>query len=217
MTKIKICGLRTGEEAIAARDMGADFLGFIFVSGAKRCLEASFAKSEIAKLKDRPSSNHYYKTVGLFADQPIETVNRIAVECDLDIVQLCGGESLDYCKTVEKEVIKSVHIKERGTQEDHFQLVDKLNQLERNGYLVTLDRFQKGIYGGTGTTFDWEVAQELAINHRFLLAGGLTPENVALAINKIKPWGVDVSSGIETNGKKDVRKIAEFIHTVRLL
>ena len=110
MTKIKICGLRTGEEAIAARDMGADFLGFIFVSGAKRCLQASFAKSEIAKLKDRPSSNHYYKTGGLFADQPIETVNRIAVECDLDIVQLCGGESLDYCKTVEKEVIKSVHI-----------------------------------------------------------------------------------------------------------
>ena len=95
--------------------------------------------------------------------------------------------------------------------------MDKLNQLERNGYLVTLDRFQKGIYGGTGTTFDWEVAQELAINHRFLLAGGLTPENVALAINRIKPWGVDVSSGIETNGKKDVKKIAEFIHTVRLL
>ena len=79
MTKIKICGLRTGEEAIAARDMGADFLGFIFVAGAKRCLGVGYAKSEIAKLKKSPSSNHYYKTVGLFADQPIETVNQLSL------------------------------------------------------------------------------------------------------------------------------------------
>ena len=217
MTKIKICGLQTAREAIAARDMGADFLGFIFVAGAKRCLDSAYAKSEITKLKTSPSSNHYYKTVGLFADQPIETVNRIAAECNLDVVQLCGGESLTYCNTVSKAVIKSVHIKESGTQEDQRQLVAKLKQLENNGYLVTLDSFWKGKYGGTGTTFDWNVAQNLAINHQFLLAGGLTPENVTLAINKIKPWGVDVSSGIETNGRKDVKKISEFIRAVRLL
>ena len=217
MTKIKICGLRTAQEAIAAREMGADFLGFIFVPGTKRCLESGYAKSEIAKLKESPSSNQHYKTVGLFADQPIETVNSIATECNLDIVQLCGGESLTYCNAVAKAVIKSVHIKDSGTQEDRRHLVAKLKQLENNGYLVTLDRFQKGEFGGTGTIFDWEVAQNLAINHQFLLAGGLTPENVALAINKIKPWGVDVSSGVETHGKKDIKKIAEFIHAVRLL
>ena len=217
MTKIKICGLRTAQEAIAAREMGADFLGFVFVPSAKRCLEPTYAKSEIAELKESPSSNHHYKTVGLFADQPIETVNRIADECNLDIVQLCGNESLDYCKTVAKAVIKSVHIKDSGTQEDNCHLTVKLKQLEDHGYLVTLDRFQNGEYGGTGTPFDWKVAQNLAINHQFLLAGGLTPGNVGLAISKIKPWGVDVSSGIETDGKKDVKKIAEFIHAVRVL
>ena len=215
MTKIKICGLQTADQAIVARDMGADFLGFVFVSGVKRCLQAAYARSEIERLKDHQSTNNFFKTVGLFADQPIEFVNKTALECDLDMVQLCGSESLDYCRAIEKPIIKSVHITEQDSEKKLEQISNRLSGLETNGHLAMLDSFQEGGYGGTGKVFNWDIAKKLAAEYDFLLAGGLNSKNVASAVEEIQPWGVDVSSGIETNGNKDLLKVAAFIQSVR--
>ena len=155
--------------------------------------------------------------MGLFADQPIDEVNRHIKNCQLKQVQLCGSESLDYCGQVLVPVIKVIHVPESLAQDgDLDRLAESVQKYRDAGHLVTLDRQVEGLQGGTGKSFDWSIAARLAqAGQEFLLAGGLTPENVAVAVRSVAPWGVDVSSGVETDGVKDATKIRAFIQNVR--
>ena len=130
------------------------------------------------------------QVVGLFADQPLEEVNETIHACDLDAAQLCGQESLDYCRGVDAQVIKVIHVDVNAGQTATDSLAERVGRYTNAGHLVTLDRFMKGVPGGTGQGFDWDVAAQVSQRGlRFLLAGGLTPDNVSQAIDNAGSMG----------------------------
>ena len=210
MTQIKICGIQRLDDALVAAQAGADFVGLAFVPGRRRRITEADAQSLVLGLRE--SAQQVPKVVGLFADQSLDEVNRIADRCALDLAQLCGQEPPDYCAQVKVPVIKVVHILDSQPSSEVIGIVEGL---QRDGHLVTLDRKVAGLQGGTGRSFDWSIAQEMARRGLpFLLAGGLTPDNVADAVRTVRPWGVDVSSGVETSKAKDPHKIQAFINVV---
>ena len=215
MTAVKICGIQRAEDAVAAAEAGADFVGLVFVPGRRRGLTEEQADQIVKALAEYPGKTP--EVVGLFADQPINEVNRHIKSCQLKRVQLCGREPLDYCQQVQGKIIKVIHVPEGDASDDDVaRLSEKIGPYHRAGHAITLDRQVAGLQGGTGQSFDWSVAARLAqAGHEFLLAGGLTPENVAEAVRSVAPWGVDVSSGVETEGAKDATKIRAFIRQVR--
>jgi phosphoribosylanthranilate isomerase len=213
MTRVKICGIQQPEHAIVAAEAGADFIGLVFVPQRRRRLELGAARAIVSDLKTH--GNNPPKVVGLFADQPLEEVNQVIRTCQLDLVQLCGQESLDYCGRVEAGVIKVLHVHSTGPGNVTW-LAENIQRFREAGHLVTLDRLVDGLPGGTGQKFDWEIAAQLSQQgHSFLLAGGLTPDNVAHGVATVKPWGVDVSSGVETDGVKDSKKIRAFVSSAK--
>ena len=215
MTRVKICGIQRLTDAVAAAEAGADFIGVVFVPDRRRRLTDDAAKVIVCGLRD--SSGLVPKVVGLFADQPSEEVVRTVSTCGLDLVQLCGNESLDYCRRLPVPVIKVLHVLDTpGYDHDPVRLAESIQIYRDAGHLVTLDRQVDGLQGGTGQTFDWNIAAKVSQGGAsFLLAGGLTSYNVAQAVTLVRPWGVDVSSGVETGGAKDPEKIRSFIHRVR--
>ena len=216
MTKLKICGLRDVENAIVAADAGADFLGFNFVPGARRQLTAEQGGAIISEYRRR-RGNGGPRLVGLFADQPRDEVDRIVRECGLDLAQLCGGETPDYWRQVSVPVIKQIRVRDEGpTDQATADTLRRAEEVIASGQMAMLDRYEAGAKGGTGKSFDWRIATEVARHQDFILAGGLTPENVGRALREVCPWGVDVSSGVETDGVKDSKKIREFGKQVRL-
>ena len=150
--------------------------------------------------------------VGLFANQNVEEVNEIIEACDLDYAQLCGSEPESYWNKVDVDVIKQVKIGVSNTSETTNA---ELEKIYRAGCLPLLDKYEKGSLGGTGLSFDWEMVSEFNLSEKFLLAGGLNPENVIDAIRISHPWGVDVSTGVETEGDKDPQKILSFAEAVK--
>ena len=222
MTKIKVCGLSQLEHALAAAEAGADFLGFVFAPSPRQ-IAPERAQAIIAALKGRPTCP---AVVGVFVNRPTEIVNRIADRCRLDWVQLSGNEPWEYCQQIQRPVIKAIHVGEDQSVADIASLLlgrmkiglDIAGTGRFETYLsmiYLLDKKSESVYGGTGQTFDWTLARELAQEFSFFLAGGLTPENVAQAVKQVRPWGVDVSSGVETKGIKDIAKIEAFIKAVR--
>ena len=212
--KVKICGIRSLEDALVAAEAGADFIGMVFVPERHRRITPKEAKIIVDGV--RSSGGPVPRIVGLFADQAIEEVAGIVEYCALNLVQLCGKESVEYAGQTGCDVIKVVHVAESATAEDDAGTGARVKEFSGVGHLVTLDRYVEGIQGGTGKGFDWDVAASLSqAGHPFLLAGGLTPENVSDAITNVKPWGVDVSSGVETNGDKDHGKIKDFMQAAR--
>ena len=210
-TRVKICGVQRADDAIEAARSGADFIGIAFVPGRRRTLETSQAHRIVSTLRDavdRPP-----KVVGLTAAQPLKDVRRIVAESGVDMVQLCGGEDLDYAEGVGVPVIRVVHV---PLSQDRRETLDEIRREVRafrdRGHTVTLDRKVGELQGGTGESFDWEVARALAgEGYCFFLAGGLTPDNVGEAVRTVRPWGVDVSTGVETGGSKDHGKISAFV------
>jgi phosphoribosylanthranilate isomerase len=215
MTKIKVCGIMEATDALVAAQAGADFIGLVFVPERRRRLDKDKALSIVSYLRENVPEPP--KIVGLFADQPPGDVDRMVEHCGLDMVQLCGIESLDYCRQVGAPVIKVLHVSGSSALEDAVpSLAESMTALNEQGHLVTLDRLVEGLQGGTGQSFNWDIARALSQRGMdFLLAGGLTPENVGRGANDVAPWGVDVSSGVETNGVKDEAKIRSFIQNVR--
>ena len=215
MIRVKICGLGTPADARAAAEAGADYIGMVFVPERHRRITPDAAREMVDAVHslDGPLP----KAVGLFADQPLEEVNEVVTHCNLDAVQLCGQESVDYAATVDCQVIKVVHVPASYRAPDDVpQLADRVRQYADAGCLVTLDRLVEGVQGGTGLSFNLDVAASLSSRgSSFLLAGGLTPANVGRVISVVRPWGVDVSSGVETIGKKDRRKIRRFVENAR--
>ena len=215
MIRVKICGIGTPEDACVAAEAGADFIGMVFVPERHRRLTPD-AASEIVNAVhalDIPPP----RMVGLFADQPLEEVNGTIAHCGLDAVQLCGKESAEYAAAVDCQVIKVVHVPASYRAPDDVPLLaEQVSEYADANCVVTLDRLVEGIQGGTGLSFSLDVAASLAHSgSEFLLAGGLTPANVGRIVSAVRPWGVDVSSGIETLGRKDRRKIQRFVSNAR--
>ena len=219
MTVVKVCGVKELAPMLAAAEAGADMVGVNFVPGVRRRIEPATAQAMVARF--RASSPRRVTVVGLFADQPADEVLRIADEVGVDWVQLCGHEGPDVWRQVGLPFLKSVHIPDMpddaaSRQEALLRLDERLHEVAEAGGLPLLDRASSRQPGGMGQTFDWTVARDLAgRGRRFLLAGGLTPDNVAAAVDAVRPYGVDVSSGVETDGVKDAAKIRAFVSAAR--
>lgn len=207
MTRVKICGIRSEEQAVAAARAGADLVGLVFAPSSRQISPAQ-AQKIVAALKN---TNAPVEAVGVFVNMPVPVVNRIAVECRLDWVQLSGDEPWGYCRELDRPVIKAV----RPGTPSADELARGARLLDSKEYIVLLDTAIPGRHGGTGQTFDWSLAVPIAQRFPVILAGGLTPDNVAEAISTVRPWGVDVSSGVETAGVIDMVKIQKFLKAVR--
>jgi len=172
---------------------------------------------EIASAIKKSSDPAYVRTkvVGVFVNAPASQVNEIADFCALDWVQLSGNESWEYCREVVEPIIKAIRIGQQSPEEIYAELSAGDELLPSRRFVALLDSQVEGKYGGTGESFDWNLAQKVAERFPVIIAGGLDPNNVAKLIETVRPWGVDVSSGVETGGVKDPAKIRAFIKEVR--
>ena len=198
--RIKICGitsLKEAEEAVAA---GADALGFVFAKGAHQ-ISPEDAHHICEKLPP------FISRVGVFVNSPKYEVMEIATLCHLDALQFHGDETPAFCKGYSQQVIKSFRVKDAA-------FLGQLSHYQVNAYL--LDTYIAGQSGGTGETFDWELAEAARkIANNVILSGGLNPDNVVEAVQRVRPYAVDASSGLEMNGKKDYYLMRKFIEELR--
>ncbi|MDP3181919.1 MAG: phosphoribosylanthranilate isomerase [Desulfobaccales bacterium] len=203
MVRIKICGITNLEDALLATRLGAHALGFIFYPQSPRKVDAEAARAIIAQLPPLVLS------VGVFVDEEAAVVRELAARVGLDWLQLHGQESPEYCRSLGRKVIKAFRIKDEAS----LAILAVYNGAAQ---AFLLDTYRSGQVGGTGESFDWQLAREAKKYGPIILAGGLTPENVARAIKIAQPQAVDVASGVEaTPGKKDPEKLRAFFAAVR--
>jgi phosphoribosylanthranilate isomerase len=207
--KVKICGITNLDDALAAVDCGADLLGFNFYPPSPRHIFPQDCASIVSGL-------HRYRSeitlVGVFVNAPVEQIRRIQIACDLDLAQLSGDEPPEALQRLDGRAFKGLR------HEDQNALIQLIQQYperpEPPAYLI--DAYRPGQYGGTGHTISWGLAAWVSLHTPLLLAGGLTPDNVARAVHQVRPWGVDVASGVESGpGRKDVQKMRAFITTAK--
>jgi len=202
MTKIKICGIKTVDDALAAREAGADLIGFNFYPKSPRYIDAGRCRDVMSVIR----RYGHIAYVGVFVNASVEEIHTTMETCGLSLAQLHGDETPQMLNELDGKAFKAF----RGIPSD----LDGFVRQEEPALLV--DASVKGTYGGSGVTADWNAAAELARKYPLLLAGGLTPENVADAIRQVKPWGVDVASGVESApGVKDPDKMKAFVKAVR--
>jgi len=211
VTRVKICGISRAEHALAAAGAGADFIGLVFAQ-SKRQVDAGRAAEIVKAVKklERPP-----QTVGVFVNLPAIEVERTAERCGLDRVQLSGDESWDYIRDIALPVIKAVRVKTGQSGGDILAELERGERYMDDDFICLLDCAVAGSYGGSGRAFDWAVAREAAARYPVMVAGGLSPANVSQVIRLAAPWGVDVSSGVESRGRKDIDKIKAFIDAAR--
>lgn len=207
---VKICGIREPEHALVALEEGADMIGLVFATSPRR-VTVEEAQAVVEAVRER-DPERAMKVVGLFVNETADHMNTIAGDVGLDIIQLSGDEPANILNQLRYPAVGSI----RASAHDWNAAVRRL----QDWVLVTpqaiiMDAHVPGIYGGTGTVGDWDIAEQFARRYRLILAGGLTPENVRAAILRVKPFAVDVSSGVETNGVKDPEKIRSFIHAAK--
>lgn len=200
--KVKICGITNLDDALAAIDCGADALGFVFFKGSPRYISHEKAGAIIKKL---PS---FTTTVGVFVNEKVEEVEKMIILTGIDIVQLHGNEPPEICN-ISRRIIKAIRVKS-------LESLDPLKHYKNKVSAFLLDTFTPDIFGGTGQIFNWDVAVDAKQFGRIILAGGLRPDNIAEAVRRVRPYGVDVSSGIELEkGEKDHKKMGLFIERAK--
>jgi phosphoribosylanthranilate isomerase len=201
MTRVKICGITNAEDALSAVEMGADALGFIFYKGSKRYIDPARASEIISALPPLIS------LVGVFVNQGIDEIKKTAEMSGIDTLQLHGDESPEFCAMLPYKMIKALRVKDTVDTD-----VVELYPVRA----ILFDRHSDELYGGTGRSFDWDALKNMKISKKIILSGGLTPENVSRAIEMVKPYGVDVSTGVEDSpGRKNHIKMRKFIEAVR--
>ena len=220
MTLVKICGVSTPEIAIVAAAAGADLLSLVFYRQSHRAVTPTAALAIVRALR---AAGQTLPIAGLFVNETPQRINAVADEVGLDLIQLSGDEPPDDLAAIERPILRAVRVA-AGADADALDapLADADTRLAgRDGgpfdhpLLPLLDAHVPGAWGGTGVQADWDVAAALAARRPFFLAGGLTPENVGAAIRAVRPFGVDVSSGVETDKIKDTTKIRAFIAAAR--
>lgn len=200
LVRIKVCGITNLEDAQAAIAYGADALGFVLAESPRQ-MTPEQVRHIVAQLPP------FVCKVGVFVDSELEKVRDIMSTCALDIAQLHGSESPQYCQALFPRVIKSFRVGDKA-------VIGLIPQYRASAYLLdTYDAAQKG---GAGRSFDWNIAREAKRYGPIILAGGLTPDNVSQAISVVQPYAVDVSSGVEIRpGKKDPDRLRAFINAVK--
>ena len=209
---VKICGLTSLEDARVALEAGADLLGFTFYPPSPRYIEPERCAEIVRGLRASAprSALHAPRLVGLFVNVSTDQVAGVLDRCGLDLAQLHGDEGPDALKALGGRAFKAF----RGNGHDH----DAFTAAGPGQPAFLVDAAVAGKFGGTGKTGDWEGAAELARRYSLLLAGGLTADNVAEAIARVRPWGVDVASGVEASpGKKDHAKVRAFVENAKKL
>ena len=207
-TKIKICGIKSYNNAKCVLENKADFLGLVFVKKSKRYIDFFTAEKLIGEIK---KTNFKTKIVGVFENESPETINDYGHKLKLDFVQIAGKFDDDLLKKIKHPKIVQISIKEDNIEKNISKIINHHRSLNDK---VLLDSYDKNIGGGTGKKFNWNLVKNLVNLESTFLAGGLNSENIKEALNLL-PWGVDISSGVEENGKKDNKKITEFINMVR--
>ncbi len=205
MICVKICGVTTLGDARYALENGADAIGLNFVPGTPRCLDTGVAASLVAALPP------FGVRVGIFVDETPERVEAIFREVGLDAVQLHGEETPEDCSWLMDRGVRVI----RALRMKGPETIDEAARYPE--CTILLDAYVQGELGGTGKTFDWELARKLSASRPVILSGGLKPENVAEAIRQVRPYGVDTSSGVEgdTPGRKDLARVRAFIGNAR--
>ena len=198
---IKICGLTSLEQALSCVELGADWLGLNCWRGSSRYISAEKALEIVDGLPESVS------TVGVFVNESTDTLESIMRETGMDLAQLHGDEMPESCKKITVPWFKAFRVSP-DFQSQRIQ--------DYGGETFLLDAYSKTHYGGSGQKIDWELASTVSAMGKLILAGGLAPENVADAVNKVRPWGVDVCSGVESEpGIKNLLKVKEFINNIR--
>ena len=199
--KIKVCGMTSLEDTLVAVEAGADAVGFIFYKKSPRSVTIKTVCEIVDELPP------FVDAIGIFVNESAEQINKIADRCKLDRVQLHGDETPAFCKKIRRRVIKAIRVKD-------IQSLKKLSDFPVSGFL--LDAFSEDQRGGTGKVFDWNLVHPAKKYGAVILAGGLTPNNVRQAIHRVKPYGVDVCSGVESQpGIKDHKKVKAFIKNAK--
>lgn len=205
--KIKICGITNPEDAAAAVEAGVDALGFVLYRKSPRYIEPHLVKQIIAELQP------FVLPVGVFVNEDAKVLRDLMDSCGLALAQLHGDETATYCETLGRPVLKAIRLKDRRS---FLALAEFKGRAGVRGLL--LDAYSDDAYGGTGRTTDWSLAAEVARAATVVLAGGLTAENVGAAIRTVRPYGVDVSSGVEDRpGKKNREKMRAFVQAAKLV
>ncbi|MAL16368.1 MAG: phosphoribosylanthranilate isomerase [Balneola sp.] len=207
-TKIKICGITNLEDARFAAGALVDYLGFIFYEKSPRYIEPGEAGAIINWIEGP-------EKVGVFVNQPLDDVNRIAKETGLDFVQLHGDESVEYCELVDKPIIKVIHIEEETVP---YLLEHQIDKYSKVAEFLLFDTKIEGLWGGTGKSFDWNMLNEASIDIPFFLSGGLNAENIKEATETVQPYAIDVSSSLEQKpGLKDFEKVEIFMDQMKTI
>jgi phosphoribosylanthranilate isomerase len=200
--KVKICGITNLDDAMAAVDCGADALGFVFFKGSPRYIPYGSAASIIKNLPP------FLTIVGVFVNEQPEHIENVITMIGIDVIQLHGEEPPERY-TFTRRVIKAMRV-------ETLESLDPLINYRGKASAFLLDTFTPDLFGGTGKIFNWDIALEAKQFGRIILAGGLTPDNVAEAVKRVRPYGVDVSSGVEfEKGRKDFKKMQQFIERAK--
>lgn len=197
MVKVKICGITNEDDALQAVDAGADALGFVFYDLSPRCISYEKAETIIRKLPP------FVVPVGVFVNNPLRSINLAVERCGIQVVQLHGDETPNFCSGIHHKVVKAFRVRD-------IRSLENIRSYPVSGFL--LDAYVPGAYGGTGLTFNWETARVAKQYGPIILAGGLNAGNARKAVETVEPYGIDVSSGVEAApGRKDHAKVTEFI------
>ncbi len=237
MAWIKICGITNKSDAEAITGIGVDVIGFVFFKGSPRRITSDGALSILKAIRKKaekpPNIIPVFSISGVFVNENIDNVIETAERLNLDYIQLSGDEDYDYLLNMKQminqasleekknrlsniKIVKSYRIKEGLNQPSSKSLFEEIYQLSKVADYLLLDSYSEKTFGGTGNTFDWNIVRDIGLSFPVILSGGLDEKNVLAAIDIVKPYGVDASSRLEISpGKKDIKKVKDFIDTVR--